>query len=85
MTRTRVVNITYHPFKKSHGYTFLIEPYCVKLFENRWYVLAHNLYYDDIRLYGLDRVETAETIEQTYKLPKDFDAAEYFSTAYGIV
>ncbi len=85
MKENRVVNITYHPFKKSHGYTFLIEPYCVKLFENRWYVLAHNLYYDDIRLYGLDRVETAETIEQTYKLPKDFDAAEYFSTAYGIV
>ncbi len=85
MKENRVVNITYHPFKKSHGYTFLIEPYCVKLFENRWYVLAHNLYYDDIRLYGLDRVETAETIEQTYKLPKNFDAAEYFSTAYSIV
>ncbi len=85
MKENRVVNITYRPFKKSHGYTFPIEPYCVKLFDNRWYVLAHNVYYDDIRLYGLDRVETAETTDQVYKLPKDFDAAEYFSTAYGIV
>ncbi|MDE6175301.1 MAG: WYL domain-containing protein [Duncaniella sp.] len=85
MKENRTVNITYRPFKKSHGYTFPIEPYCVKLFENRWYVLAHNVDYDDIRLYGLDRVESAETTNETYKLPKDFDAAEYFSKAYGIV
>ena len=85
MKENRVVNITYRPFKKSHSYTFPIEPYCVKLFENRWYVLAHNVHYDDIRIYGLDRVESAEMTDQTYKLPKDFDAAEYFSTAYGIV
>lgn len=85
MKENRVVNITYRPFKKPHGYTFPIEPYCVKLFENRWYVLAHNLHYGDVRLYGLDRMESAETTDQTYKLPKDFDAAEYFSTAYGIV
>ena len=85
MKENRVVNITYRPFKKPHGYTFPIEPYCVKLFENRWYVLAHNLHYGDVRLYGLDRMESAETTDQTYKLPKNFDAAEYFSTAYGIV
>ena len=85
MKENRAVNITYHPFKKSYGYAFMIEPYCVKLFENRWYVLAHNDYYDDVRLYGLDRVENAELVDRTYKLPKDFDATEFFSTAYGIV
>ncbi|MDE7375514.1 MAG: WYL domain-containing protein [Muribaculaceae bacterium] len=85
MKENRTVNITYHPFKKSHGYAFMIEPYCVKLFENRWYVLAHNDYYDDVRLYGLDRVECAEITDQPYKLPTGFDAADYFSTAYGIV
>lgn len=80
-----IVNITYRPFWKSHGYTFPIEPYCVKLFENRWYVLAHNVYYDDIRLYSLDRVENMETTTEKFKLPKDFDAAGYFSTVFGIV
>lgn len=80
-----IVTITYRPFKKSHGYTFPIEPYCVKLFENRWYVLAHNIRYDDIRLYGLDRIENIEVTSETFKLPKDFNAEDYFSTAYGIV
>ena len=85
MKDNHIATITYHPFKRSHGYTFPIEPYCVKLFENRWYVLAHNLRYDDIRLYGLDRIENIEVTGDTFKLPKDFNAERYFSTAYGIV
>lgn len=85
MKENKVVNISYRPFKKSRGYTFPIEPYCVKLFENRWYVLAHNVDYDDIRLYGLDRIESVEITDKSFKLPKDFNAEEYFLTAYGIV
>ena len=85
MKENKVVNISYRPFKKSRGFTFPIEPYCVKLFENRWYVLAHNVEYDDIRLYSLDRIESVETTDETFKLQKDFNAEEYFSTTYGIV
>ena len=85
MKDNRVVTITYQSFKKLQSHTFPIEPYCVKLFENRWYVVAHNTHYDDIRLYGLDRIENVEVTGETFKLPKDFDAEEYFSTAHGIV
>lgn len=85
MKENHIVNITYRPFKKTQGFTFPIEPYCVKLFENRWYVLAHNIRYDDVRLYGLDRIESVEQTQDKFKLPKGFDADEYFSTAYGIV
>ena len=85
MKENQVVNITYRPFKKSHGYTFPIEPYCVKLFANRWYVLAHNVDYDAMRIYGLDRVENVEVTGDTFKVPKDFDATDYFATDYGIV
>lgn len=85
MKENRVVDITYRPFTKSHGYTFPIEPYCVKLFENRWYVLAHNVCYNDIRLYGLDRMESAEATDVPFRLPDDFSVSGYFSTAYGIV
>ncbi|MDE6561261.1 MAG: WYL domain-containing protein [Muribaculaceae bacterium] len=85
MKENRIINITYRPFKKAHSYTFPIEPYCVRLFENRWYVLAHNIRYDDIRLYGLDRMENAEVTSETFRLPNDFDAEDYFSTAFGVV
>lgn len=85
MKDNHVVNITYRPFKKTQSFTFPIEPYCVKLFENRWYVLAHNVHYGDIRLYGLDRMESVEVTDETFQIPEDFIAEEFFSGSYGIV
>lgn len=85
MKENRVANILYKPFTKAHGYSFPIEPYCIKLFENRWYVLGHNIHYDDLRIYALDRIEHIEPTDETFKLPKEFSAAAYFSTYYGIV
>ena len=40
---------------------------------------------DEIKIYGLDRPEEVEITDGTYKLPKDFNADDYFSTAYGAV
>ena len=84
MKENRVVNISYRPFKDEHIYSFPIKPYCVKLFENRWYVLGLNNR-GEIKIYGLDRLESAELTETLFKLPKDFDAAEYFATKFGVV
>lgn len=85
MKENRVVTITYCAFGKTRSHTFPVEPYCVKLFENRWYILAHNIHYNNIRIYGLDRIDNLEITEDTFKLPKDFSASDYFSTYYGIV
>lgn len=85
MKENRVVNIEYKAFKYSRSFKIPVEPYCVKLHENRWYMLGHNLSKDTIRLYGLDSIETIEITNQEYKLPKDFSASEYFSNYFGIV
>lgn len=85
MKENRVVNIVYKAFWYSRSFEIPVEPYCVKLFENRWYMLAHNLSKDTIRLYGLDRIESIEITNQEYKLPKDFSATDYFSNYFGIV
>jgi hypothetical protein len=85
MKENHMVEITYKAFYKDKGSTSKIEPYCVKLFANRWYVVAYNIKYDDIRSYALDRIETANILEDTFKMPKDFSAEEYFSSFYGIV
>ena len=85
MKDNRVINIEYKAFKNPTGFKIPVEPYCVKLHENRWYMLGHNISKDAIRLYGLDRIESMEITEQQYKLPKDFSASEYFSNYFGIV
>lgn len=77
------VRITYQAFgRKEH--TFSIEPYCIKLHQNRWYVLGKS---DNNRLwlYGLDRIKNMESTDRKFKLPKDFNAEDYFALYYGIV
>ena len=79
----RSIEITHKPFKHEHGYTFQIDPYCVKLHENRWYVLGKNNR-GEIRVYGLDRIEEAHILNKNYILPKDFNAYDFFAPYYGV-
>lgn len=85
MRENHVVTITYCGFNKTKSHKFPIEPYCVKLFENRWYVLAYNVQYHGMRIYGLDRIEQLEITDDTFKLPKDFSASACFLNYYGII
>ena len=83
MKDSRQIELTYRPFKHTHGYTFAIDPYCVKLHENRWYVLGKNNR-NDLRLYGLDRIEECHILESKYVLPKGFIASDFFAPYYGV-
>ena len=85
MKQNCVVNIEYKAFVYSRSFKITVEPYCVKLHENRWYMLGHNLSKDTIRLYGLDRIESVEITDKEYRLPKGFSASEFFYNYFGIV
>ena len=74
--------MTYHSFHREEPSTFEVEPYCVKLFEQRWYMLGMS---DKLRVYALDRIKALEPTERKFKLPKKFDAAKFFEDYYGII
>lgn len=80
-----VVEMQYHSFRTGEIYTVSAEPFCIKLFEGRWYMLARPVGERNPILYGLDRIESLSIRNDTFKLPKDFSAVEYFDTLYGIV
>ena len=79
------VMLTYQSFNKDNPHTFEVHPYCVKVFKQRWYLVAYSPWYDDMRIYALDRVCDVETTENWFKLPKNFDARAYFAEAFGII
>lgn len=85
MQENRVLMMSYKSFKYDRAYSFPVEPYCIKLHENRWYMLGHNLSRDTVHLYGLDRIESLEITDKSFKLPKDFDPQSYFTNYFGIV
>jgi predicted DNA-binding transcriptional regulator YafY len=78
-----VIEMTYQGFGKPHPSTFVVEPYCLKMFKQRWYVLAYSPGIDQTYLYSLDRIHAIEPTTQKYKLPKGFNAETYFKDAYG--
>ena len=85
MRESVALSMTYQSFGRSEPSTFEVEPYCVKLFEQRWYMLARSEGYDDLRIYALDRIKALDTIERKFKLPKKFDAEKFFEDYYGII
>lgn len=85
MKGNKVIEITYKSFKTEKIHTSSVEPYCLKLFEGRWYLLAKPTLKNKPIIYGLDRIRSLLIHEATFKLPTDFSAAEYFKTMYGIV
>ena len=85
MKANRVVYITYRGFEFNKAYEFAVEPYCLKMFQRRWYLLARNVGKSEMRIYGLDRIEAVTENGDTFALPCDFDAKVYFSTYFGTV
>ena len=82
MRESIALSMTYHSFHREEPSTFEVEPYCVKLFEQRWYMLGMS---DKLRIYALDRIKALEPTERKFKLPKKFDAAKFFEDYYGII
>lgn len=85
MRESVALSMTYHSFHREEPSTFEVEPYCVKLFEQRWYMLGKSEGYDDLRIYALDRIKELEPTERKFKLPKKFDAEKFFENYYGII
>lgn len=87
MKGNRVINITYNNYWKGEERTYDLDPFCVKLFRQRWYMVARNPYFEgnNIRIYSLDRIKGLSKTDKTFKLPKDWDAADFFAFNYGII
>ena len=85
MKGNNVIMATYRNFHYKNSYTFPIAPYCLKMFQKRWYVLALSINEDRLRIYGLDRFENIEITKDHFKFPCDFNAKDYFSSFFGVV
>ena len=62
---------------------YCCKPLALKLFKQRWYLIALNEK-DETRCYALDRIDTLNLTETTFKAPDDFDLQKHFQDAFGI-
>lgn len=84
MRRGVRIAITYRRYGTDADSVWTVEPYCIKLFRRRWYLLCR---YSDKGFVTLsfDRIRSIELTEETFVLPDDFDAQAWFSQYFGVM
>ena len=85
LKKNLVLEMTYQSYNYDESYTFEIEPYCLKAFKQRWYLVGRSPYYDKIMIYALDRVKWLGLTEKSFKYPKNFYPEEFFDDCFGII
>lgn len=88
MKENRVLNITYHDYNKNEENSFDVHPYSVKLFRQRWYLIARrtNTYYynKETFVYMLDCIKDLQAKDETFEMPKNWSAEDFFDGCFGI-
>ncbi len=89
----RRLRIGYKKFE-AEGYEKTVCPYSLKLFRQRWYLLASlsasgssqgESDADQMRIYALDRMTMVELTDETFEMPADFSPQDYFSEYFGVL
>ena len=81
----KTVVLRYKSFWRQDEYSVEVEPFLVKVFRQRWYLLARNPRKDVLRIYALDRIRELRQTENTFTLPKNFSPEDYFYNSFGII
>lgn len=79
------ISFTYHKFWEDIDTQRTVEPYALKEFKNRWYILACDLGDKKVKTFALDRISELEVKSQRLSMPLSFSIEEYFKHSFGII
>lgn len=78
------LEITYKKYTVSESEILHVHPYGIKEHEKRWYLVAWCRERNALRVYGLDRIVSLETMESRFQMPRNFDIDMLFAGSFGI-
>ena len=84
MKENRCIMINYQRYTATTGSSFILEPYSIKLFRQRWYLIG-KLSNGFLSTFSLDRIKELKLLEKKFKMPDDFDAADFFHDSFGVM
>ncbi len=89
MKENREIHIIYYNPWKDEEYPLKLQPLCVRLFRQRWYVIALNHYpwlcKNGPMIYSLERIRALQVRDESFNMPNDWSAEEYFEGCYGVI
>lgn len=84
MKRDRVIEVQYRKYGASDASQRVVEPYCVKLYKRRWYLLGRYEDKGELRVLAVDRITDMQLTDRTFKPDEDFTAARFFRDYFGV-
>lgn len=84
MKHNVAIRFKYQKFSEEEPTERLVDPYCIKLFSRRWYVLGRQRDIGHLRTFAFDRIKEYDVTTDHFDLPKNFDAHTYYTGSYGI-
>lgn len=93
MKKSVRVAVDYRRYGNNKPNHLTFEPYCIKLFKQRWYILGHfhrdamadKPESDYFGMFSFDRIVEMSLTDTKFQIDPDFNAQEYFNECYGVL
>jgi predicted DNA-binding transcriptional regulator YafY len=79
------IKFTYQKYWEEELTERTVEPYALKEFKNRWYILACDTKDTQVKSFALDRLTNLEITKKRFQFPTDFNVNEHFKYSFGII
>ncbi len=79
------IKFTYQKYWEDELTERIVEPYALKEFKNRWYLLANDLKNERVKSFALDRLTELEITKKKFQFPLEFNVNDYFKHCFGII
>lgn len=79
------LNFAYQSFWQEEAFTRKTNPYLLKEFKGRWYLIAKDLKDEQVKTFALDRFRNLDITKKRFTYPSDLDPRERFRNSFGII
>jgi len=91
-SRSRI-EVEYRRYGSDSSRTFIMDPYCIKLWKQRWYLLGHfpnetddgSSELEHCAIFSFDRMVAVRKVDERFDMHPDFSAEDYFRDFYGVL
>ena len=93
MKKSVKIDVDYRRYGSDAPKHLIFEPYCIKMFKQRWYVLGHFHHKTEIPeeetdyfgIFSFDRILRLTVTEIKFQIDPNFDAKTFFEECYGVL
>jgi len=80
-----IIEFVHQKFWEEQSTNRIVEPYALKEFKNRWYLIANDLKDQTVKTFALDRLTELHISRNSFDFPLNFDLEEKFRFCFGII